>query len=474
MRLFPKLLLSFLAVILAGVLVVSGLANQAAAREVRAFMFRGGMTTEAGLAQALAGYYRGHGSWDGVEVLLADGQGMGHMMGQQVMVADAQGRIVADSTGALVGQTLSEEELTTGVAIEVDGVCVGALIVRGGMMMGGPTMTGNTEGELVGRVNRAIWLAALAAGGAALLVGGFLAYGLVRPIQQLTTATGAVARGDLSQRVSAKSNDEIGELAASFNSMADSLQQAEQLRRDMTADIAHELRNPLAVLQSNLEAVMDGVLPPTPDTLQPLLDQTHLLSRLVEDLRTLALADAGQLDLSRAPTDPALLVESVVAQFASQAEAGRVTLRAEIPAPLAPLPLLSLDPQRIEQVLGNLIGNALRHTPAGGSIVCRVTETQEKLSRSGSQSFVTFSVSDTGSGIPPGALPHIFERFYRVDRSRSHANGGTGLGLAIARQLVEAHGGRIWATSELHQGTTVTFTLPLAGNPLGSSRLPKF
>lgn len=463
MRLFPKLLLSFFAVILAGVLVVSYLANQAAAREVHAFMYQGGMATESGLAQELAGYYRGHGSWEGVEALLDDGQGMGHMMGQQVMVADAQGRVVVGSGGTLAGQTLSEAELSAGVAIEVDNVRIGTLIVQGGMMLdgNGAMMAGqgsdNTEGELLARVNRAIWLAALAAGGAALIVGGLLAYGLVRPIQQLRVATSAVARGDLSRRVSAKSNDEIGELAASFNSMADNLQRAEQLRRDMTADIAHELRNPLAVLQSNLEAVIDGILPPTPDTLAPLLEQTHLLSRLVDDLRTLALADAGQLTLSRAPTEPVALVRSVVARFSPQAEARHIALRAEIPASLPPL---TLDPQRMEQVLGNLISNALRHTPEAGSIVCRVNEGGGNHPRSDSPSLVTFTVTDTGSGIPPDALPHIFERFYRVDRSQSHTDGGTGLGLAIAKQLVEAHGGRIWATSETNQGTTVTFTLP--------------
>jgi len=475
MRLFPKLLLSFLAVILAGVLVVSYLANQAAAREVRAFMFQGGMATDAGLAQELAGYYRGHGSWEGVEAVLWDQSGMSSMMGQQLLLTDAQGRIVADTAGARIGQTLPEADIASGAAIEVNGARVGTLIAQGGIGMGGNGMMGdagfgqgsdNTERDLLARVNRAIWLAALAAGGAALVGGGLLAYGLVRPIRQLKAATGAVARGDLAQRVPIRSKDEIGELAASFNSMADSLQKAEQLRRDMTADIAHELRNPLAILQGNLEAMVDGVIPPTPEELQPLFDQTRLLTRLVEDLRTLALAEAGQLSLNRVPTDPAALVRSVVARFTPQAEAKHITLRAELPAAL---PTLTLDSQRVEQVLGNLISNAIRHTPEGGSVVCRVIAEHDRVhpthhppSRSTPVGLVTFTVTDTGPGIPPEALPHIFERFYRIDRSRSRAEGGTGLGLAIAKQLVEAHGGRIWVESEPNRGSTVTFTLPLA------------
>jgi signal transduction histidine kinase len=200
-----------------------------------------------------------------------------------------------------------------------------------------------------------------------------------------------------------------------------------------------------------LEAVVDGVLPPTSDNLQPLLDQSQLLSRLVDDLRTLALAEAGQLSLNRAPTGPGDLVRSVAAQFAPQAEAKRITLQTDI---ASNLPSVVLDPQRIAQVLGNLLSNAIRHTPEGGRVECRVT---------GDAKQVLFAVADNGAGIPPEALPHIFERFYRADSSRSRAGGGTGLGLSIAKQLVELHGGRIWAESDgaPGKGTRVAFALPL-------------
>ena len=456
MRLFSKLLLSFIAVVLVGMAVVSFLANQVAAREVHGFMFQGGMTTDAGLAQELAGYYRGHGSWEGAQNLLGNDQTMmGGMMSQRLVVADAQGQIVADSNGRLTGQYLSNEDLAAGAAIEVDGVRVGTLLAAGsgmGMMGGNFGSPGQTlEADLLQRVNRAIWLAAVVAGGVALVIGGLLAYGLVRPIRQLTSATGAVARGDLSHRVSISSRDEIGDLADSFNSMAADLEKAERLRRNMMADIAHELRNPIAVLQANLEAVIDGVLPPSAENLQPLLDQSQLLSRLVDDLRTLALAESGQLSLDRAPVNPAEIVRSVILQFAPQAGARRIALEADI----APnLPQIALDSQRIAQVLGNLVSNAIRHTPEGGKIECRVTNNATAKQ-------VSLVVSDTGAGISPEALPHIFERFYRADSSRSRAGGGTGLGLSIAKQLVELHGGRIWAESEPGKGTRVTFALPV-------------
>src|SRR3989337_1066441 len=194
MRLLPKLLLSYFAVVIVGVVVVSLVANNAAAREVRGFMFRGGMTTETAMAQELAGYYRGHGSWEDVRALLESNHGMGGMMDQRLIVADAQGRVVGDTLDALTGDTLSDSDLANGSAIEVDSARIGTLIVEGnamGGMMGGGGFGpgaggGDLQSQLLARVNRAIWLAALAAGGAALLVGGVFAFGLVRPIRQLT------------------------------------------------------------------------------------------------------------------------------------------------------------------------------------------------------------------------------------------------------------------------------------------------
>ena len=459
MRLFPKLLLSFLAVALIGVVVVSYLASQITAQEVRGLMFGGGMTNESSLAQELAGYYRGHGSWDGVASILESGYS--GMMGQRLLITDSQDRVVADTRGTLIGQTLID---SSGTAITVDGKKVGVLIVRGGMMggmmgQGGPPSDRPGEGVILARVYQSIVLAGAAAVLAAFIIGGLFAYGLVRPIRQLTDATTVIARGDLSHRVNINHNDEIGDLSRAFNKMAGDLQNAERLRREMTADIAHELRNPLAVLQSNVEAIIDGVLPSTPENLQPLLDQTQLLSRLVEDLRTLTLADAGQLSLDKTETDLAALIRSVIAQFAASADSKSISLHADVSNEL---PSLTLDPQRMAQVLGNLISNAIRHTPERGviSVQLSVISVPKQIPLI-TDHCLRVTVSDSGVGIPPESLPHIFDRFYRVDKSRSRSQGGTGLGLAIAKQLVEAHGGKIWAESEVGKGTNVKFTLPI-------------
>jgi signal transduction histidine kinase len=453
MKLFPKFLLSFAAVALLAVLVVALLANQAAQREVGQFMIASGMTTEGSLAAQLGAYYQGHGSWEGVEALLDPGRGMGRMMGQRLILADAGGRVVVDTAEALTGQRLAGDLLAAGTPVEAAGQRVGTLVAAGGGMHGAGA-GGAAQQALLQRVNRAIWLAALLAGAAAVIAGGALAYGLARPVRALTAAAQGVARGALGQRVVVAPGDEVGELGAAFNVMAASLERAERLRREMTADLAHELRNPIAVLQGNLEAVLDGVLPPTPENLQPMLAQTQLLARLVDDLRTLALADAGQLSLRRAPADPAALAAAAVAQFQPAAGARPVALSVEAPPGL---PAVHVDAQRLGQVLGNLLSNALAHTPPGGRVVVRLAAGGPEDRSGAAPGSVTFSVADTGPGIPPGALPHIFDRFYRAERGQP---GGTGLGLTIARKLVEAHGGRIWARNE--GGAVVSFTVPAA------------
>jgi len=272
-------------------------------------------------------------------------------------------------------------------------------------------------------------------------------------VRELTQAAETLAKGDLSQRVPVRGQDELSRLAMTFNHMADSLQQAEEMRRAMTADIAHELRNPLAVQRANLEALQDGVYPLTPEHLQPVLEQNLLLSRLVDDLRTLALAESGQLQLELTPTNLPELVQRVVERIEPQAAAHQVSvLLTNHEDSQRVLPMLNFDPMRVEQILNNLLSNALRYTPPGGQITLQLSRDEHQAS---------LTIHDSGPGIPEEALPHIFERFYRVDRSRSRSEGGSGLGLAIARELAEAQHGTLTASNHPQGGAVFTLSLPL-------------
>jgi two-component system sensor histidine kinase BaeS len=251
-------------------------------------------------------------------------------------------------------------------------------------------------------------------------------------------------------QVQVRSKDELGELAASFNQMSRDLASATQARRQMTADIAHDLRSPLSVIAGYAEALNDGKLPGTPETYTILHQETRHLSRLVEDLRTLSLADAGELTLTRLPTQAVRLLEQARLRQAVAAEQAGITLRVKASPPEASI---FVDPERMAQVLDNLILNAFRYTPEGGEVILSAVPVHEG---------VQINVSDTGSGIAAEDLPQIFNRFYRGDKSRQQ-NGESGLGLAIARSIVEAHDGTITVESQLGKGTSFTVTLPELG-----------
>jgi signal transduction histidine kinase len=271
------------------------------------------------------------------------------------------------------------------------------------------------------------------------------------PIADVMSAADAVAQGDLSVRLPEDQRGEFGMLARRFNNMTAELERAESQRRNLTADIAHELRNPLHILQGNLEGMMDGVYEPSPEMLTATLDETRLLARLVSDLQTLSLAESGELRLHPAPILAADLLADVAAGFSARAAEEEIDLRIDVP-PAAPPLTVMVDTDRLDQVLSNLVVNSLRYTPPGGSITLRAEAIPQG---------VRLTVSDTGSGIPSEDLPYIFDRFWRGDRSRARAGGsGSGLGLAIAKQLVRAHGGTISAASRLGGGTDIMIELP--------------
>ena len=230
--------------------------------------------------------------------------------------------------------------------------------------------------------------------------------------------------------------------------MADTLKHDRELRQNIVADIAHELRTPLSVLQANIEAMQDGVLEKSPENLESLHQETVTLARLIEDLRTLSLAESGQLKFNLKTTDMKELSTKVVEGMQTQFDSKRISLSLEAPEILTPV---TVDPDRIEQVIRNLLSNALHYTPEGGRVTIRLVPDAGGL---------TASVTDTGIGVPQDDFPHLFERFYRVDRSRTRSTGGTGLGLAIVKQLVEAHGGHVSATSEVGKGSSFSFHLP--------------
>ncbi|MBI2849409.1 MAG: HAMP domain-containing protein [Chloroflexi bacterium] len=325
--------------------------------------------------------------------------------------------------------------------------------MMGGGMMGG--MMGippfaQAARDFLDSLERTLWLAGLSGVALALFLGYLFTRQIVAPLDEVTNAAGQVARGDLKQRVTVRGSGELARLGESFNWMAATLSRDQQLRQNMVADIAHELRTPLSILQGNIEAMQDGVLEASPENLASIHQETLLLARLVEDLRTLSLADGGQLGFQPQDTDLKSLTRQVLDGFQTQLAAKNITSSVEAPDNL---PEVWVDPDRTAQVLRNLLSNALHFTPERGKITVKLTDSGEG---------VAVSVIDNGTGIPAEDLPRVFDRFYRVDRSRSRSTGGSGLGLAIVKQLVEAQGGRVWAESAEGKGSAFSFLLPKA------------
>jgi signal transduction histidine kinase len=329
------------------------------------------------------------------------------------------------------GASLSSEIIKSGMPVTVNGKVVGTIV----NMPVQPSF--NPEENLfIQRTTEALIYAVIGAMLVAFIMGTLLARTLTRPLQALTLAAQNIAGGQLEQEVKISSKDELGRLASAFNKMSQEVARVNRLRRQMTADIAHDLRTPLLVIAGYIEAMRDGVLRPTPERLALIYTEIEHLQRLVSDLRMLSQVDAGELPLHPQPISPKSLLEHAAAPFVHRAETQHITLKVEA---ADPLPEIRVDEDRMMQVFGNLLSNALRYTPAGGEI---------RLSAQRVNGNIIMSVRDNGCGIPEEDLPFIFDRFYRVDKSRTDA-GETGLGLAIVKAMVEAHNGKVWVESKL-------------------------
>jgi two-component system OmpR family sensor kinase/two-component system sensor histidine kinase BaeS len=452
-RLWVRLTLAFGLVALIGTGTIALLTDWQAGQQVRQYLARQDTLLQSGLLDELAAFYRSHDNWQGVAEVITASSSAGRDPGKgagrgrpPVLLADAGGEIVFDELGLRVGESLTAEERSGALAVLVDGMTAGFLVVT-------PAGAGETDAaakELLDQLRSTLLVSTLLAVAVSLALGMVLGRWIAAPLGQMADGARSFSRRAWSRRIPERGSQETVEVARALNEMAASLEQAETLRRNLTADIAHELRTPITVLQGNLRAILDGVYPLESAEIASLYDQTRLLSRLVDDLRELALADSGKPLLRNELLDLAALLPSLTDGFAAAADAHAVSLEWDFPGGDLPV---QADPDRLRQVINNLVINALQHTPESGCIV---------LSAERSPGFVTVSVSDTGEGIPAEELTRVFDRFYRADASRARGGGGTGLGLAVARAWVEAMGGRIGVESIPEKGSRFWFSLPLA------------
>ncbi|GAB4572245.1 MAG: ATP-binding protein [Anaerolineae bacterium] len=399
---------------------------------------------------ALEAHYAAQGTWQGAEDLLpggGQGRGAGNAgtRGAQAVVADPEGVIVAARESERIGQTLSAGALSSAARLTVNGEMVGLLAQE----TPGMQALGEAEADFLAQTRRGLWLAALGAGVLAVAVSALLAWGIARPVRALTHAAHDLSRGELGRQTQVSGPAELAELAEAFNRMSLQLAAGEQARQRMATDVAHELRTPVTVLRSRLEAMLDGVFEMDAANLAVAYDQTLHLARLVDDLRLLTQAEAGRLPLERRRIRADEVLSQAATAFEPLALDAEVTLTTAIDPHL---PEVLVDVDRIQQVMGNLLSNALRHTPPGG----RITVRAERVGAA-----VQVSVHNTGAPLAPEDRAHLFDRFWRAEEARTRDSGGSGLGLAITRQLVQLHGGRI-AVENTPDGVIFTFTLPAA------------
>ncbi len=446
-----KLTLAFLFIGLTGSILVTVIVQQRTRNAFNQFIMNQDQQT---LAANLIVYYQTHGTWSGVSQEITSLQAFvptgptqirTHGPGPAPVVLVGPDRVIIYSNlSSEIGQKVSKNTLNGAIILSSNNETVGWLILT---PIDSNFSPNTPESNFLRSVNQATLVSAGVAVLLALGLGGALAFTMTRSVRELTEATVEIAQGRFGKHVKVRSKDEIGELAASFNQMSAELDKATQIRQQMTADIAHDLRSPLSVIIGYAEALSDNKLQGTPEVHNILLQEAKHLDHLVDDLRLLSLADAGELPLNLQPTQTRALLERVLARHSVTARQQQIDLH--IKTEDDPSLQVNVDVERMVQVLDNLIQNAFRYTPEGGQVL---------LSSQAENGQVLLKVKDGGKGISAADLPHIFDRFYRGDKSRQDT-GESGLGLAIAKSIVEAHGGKIWAESSPGQGAEFIIAL---------------
>ena len=448
-----KLILAFLSIGIISVAIIFLTARWNTRAEFISFLSDQNQTD---LIAELSDYHLANQSWNGVDNFFMQGtnhpmpgmrQRPGHGMLPPFTLADENGIVIISNGKYQHGDKLNDADARVGTSINENGKVIGIFVPERMPFQGQPR-----ELEFIERTSLTLLYGAMIGSVIALLLGIFLSRTITRPIRELTQATHAVSEGDLSQQVTVRSNDELGELAKAFNKMSAELSRSVNTRKQMTADIAHELRTPLSLILGHAEAVHDGVLPPTLENFEIIREEATRLEHLVNDLRTLSLADAGELTITPQIIEPERLIQEVASLYQYETQKKNISLDVDI----APhLPTIEVDPGRMTQVLTNILDNATRHTPAGGHITLSAKQIGDQ---------VEFSIQDSGPGLKADDLERIFERFYRADSSRQRDSaiaGGSGLGLAIARSIVQAHNGQLSAESEAGKGLKIKILLPV-------------
>ncbi len=391
-------------------------------------------------------FYSNNVTWQGVQSVVED---TADVSGTHIILVASNGTVVGDSEeGKLLGENYTDTDSSENtLELTWSQKPIGRAFITLDPTAGVWTVPFQ---KLSASINRSLLVGGSLAIAIALILIFFLSRRITSPIAVLSRTARRLGQGDLSQRVHVRGEGEVAALAQAFNTMATDLENNEQLRRNLIADVAHELRTPLSNIKGYLEAIRDGVMEPDDTTIRSLNEEAALLSQLVNELQELSLAEAGELKLVYQAEDIIELVKQAIDPWQPQSKIKGISLYLNLPDSL---PLVNIDWQRINQVMHNLLENAVVHTSKGGSITVAAIRQGD---------WVEVSVSDTGEGIPAADLPNIFERFYRVDRSRARATGGSGLGLTIAKRLVEAHGGKITVSSQLGKGSRFSFTVPIA------------